>query len=103
VVVLGPTPLPRLDVPDCLSRHPDDATRCTTRRSAALDQAGIAAERDVVTRAGGHYIDVGDWLCTPIVCPVVVGNLLVYRDDNHLTTAYPRWLAPLLSEAVGIR
>jgi hypothetical protein len=21
----------------------------------------------------------------------------VYRDDNHLTTSYPTWLAPLLS------
>jgi hypothetical protein len=27
----------------------------------------------------------------------VVGNLLVYRDDNHLSTSYPAWLAPLLS------
>jgi hypothetical protein len=29
-------------------------------------------------------------------CPVVIGNLLVYRDTNHLTTEYATMLAPLL-------
>jgi hypothetical protein len=23
--------------------------------------------------------------------------MLVYRDDNHLSTAYTRWLAPVLA------
>jgi hypothetical protein len=27
---------------------------------------------------------------------VMVGNLLAYRDDNHLTTTYTTWLSPLL-------
>jgi hypothetical protein len=26
----------------------------------------------------------------------MVGNLLAYRDDNHLTTTYTTWLSPLL-------
>jgi hypothetical protein len=26
----------------------------------------------------------------------MVGNLLAYRDDNHLTTPYSSWLSPLL-------
>jgi hypothetical protein len=29
---------------------------------------------------------------------VVVGNVLVYRDDSHLTTAYSALLAPLLTQ-----
>jgi hypothetical protein len=31
---------------------------------------------------------------------VEVGNLLAYRDDNHLTTAYTTWLSPLLTALV---
>jgi hypothetical protein len=27
---------------------------------------------------------------------VEVGNLLAYRDDNHLTSTYTTWLSPLL-------
>jgi hypothetical protein len=30
---------------------------------------------------------------------VIVGNLLVYRDDNHITASYANWLTP----AVGAR
>jgi hypothetical protein len=37
---------------------------------------------------------VTPWICTRTTCAVVVGNLLLYHDDNHLSTAYPVWLAP---------
>jgi hypothetical protein len=30
---------------------------------------------------------------------VIVGNLLVYHDDNHITATYASWLTP----AVGAR
>jgi hypothetical protein len=30
----------------------------------------------------------------------VIGNILVYRDQHHVTTAYSRLLAPLLAEAL---
>jgi hypothetical protein len=36
------------------------------------------------------------WLCTAQTCPVIVGNLLVYRDESHLSTAYSSLLARLL-------
>jgi hypothetical protein len=97
VLVLGPTPKPQGDVPDCLSQHLTDAVACTQPRSRAIDGGGVRAERAAVEHAGGSYLDVSPWLCTPSTCAVVVGNLLVYRDDNHLSTSYPAWLAPLLS------
>jgi peptidoglycan/LPS O-acetylase OafA/YrhL len=96
-VVLGPTPKPPFDVPDCLSEHLSDATACATPTAAAVNGAGEAAERAATTRAGGTYLDVSRWVCTATTCPPVVGRLLVYRDDNHLSTAYPAWLAPLVA------
>jgi hypothetical protein len=35
-------------------------------------------------------------LCTKSQCPVIVGNLLVYRDDNHLSKTFASWLAPIV-------
>jgi hypothetical protein len=96
VVVLGPTPKPRVDVPDCLAEHLRNAIACTTPRQVALDTSGVRAERQAVLRAGGSYLDVTPWLCTRSTCAVEVGNLLAYRDDNHLTTTYSSWLSPLL-------
>ena len=96
VIVLGPTPKPRVDVPDCLSRHLRNAVACTTPRAVAVNTGGLRAERRAVLAAGGAYLDVTPWLCTS-TCAVEVGNLLAYRDDNHLTTTYTSWLAPLLA------
>ena len=95
-MVLGPTPKPKVDVPDCLSRHLHNAVACTTPRPVAVNAAGMAAERRAVLAAGGAYLDVTPWLCTRSTCAVEVGNLLAYRDDNHLTTTYTTWLSPLL-------
>ena len=96
-VVLGSTPKPPFDVPDCLSEHLSDATACATPTAAAVNVAGMRAERAATVRAGGSYLDVSRWICTSATCPPVVGRLLVYRDDNHLTTGYPSWLAPVLA------
>jgi peptidoglycan/LPS O-acetylase OafA/YrhL len=97
VLVLGPIPKPRSDVPTCLSAHLSDVSRCTLRGSQAVSAAGLAAERAAVIAAGGHYLDLSPLFCTAQLCPVVVGNDLVYRDDNHITTAYAQAMTPLVS------
>ncbi len=101
VLVLSPTPWPRRDVPECLAEHLDDAAACSFSRAAAVSAAGARAERAVVESAGGSYVDVSDWLCAPQVCPVVVGDVLVYRDDNHITTTWTRTVSPLMAQRVA--
>jgi peptidoglycan/LPS O-acetylase OafA/YrhL len=97
VLLLGPIPDPRTTVPACLSDHLDDATACTPARSEAVDQAGIAAEAAVTAAGGGRYADLTALFCAPDRCPLVVGNTLVYRDDNHLTAGYARALIPVVA------
>jgi SGNH domain (fused to AT3 domains) len=63
----------------------------------ATGHVRVQAERAAVERAGGGYLDVSPWICTRSTCAVVLGNLLVYRDDDHLSTSYPAWLAPLVT------
>jgi hypothetical protein len=53
---------------------------------------------DAVRAAGASVVDPTPWFCTPAVCPVVVGNTLVYRDDSHMTTNYSVALAGVLAE-----
>ena len=50
----------------------------------------------VIALGGGQYADLSALFCAAGVCPVVVGNDLVFRDDNHLTVSYSRTLAPVL-------
>ncbi|OBA79714.1 acyltransferase [Mycobacterium sp. 1164966.3] len=96
VLVLGPVADPQGSVPTCLSAHLDDAAACAAARSAAVNGDGIAAEQTATTTAGGHYADLTDLFCTADRCPVIVGNTLVFRDDNHVTTQYAQLLAPVI-------
>jgi hypothetical protein len=65
-----------------------------------LNDGGIAAEKTAIMAGGGEYADLSELFCTADRCPVVVGNTLVYRDDNHVTLEYAQVLAPLLTEMV---
>jgi hypothetical protein len=107
VLVIGPVPKPPFDVPGCLSVHLSSATACTVPLTVGINQTGLAAERTAVTRAGGSYLDAQPWFCTTTTCAVMVDNLLVYRDDNHLTATYASYLAPAMTDelaiALGIR
>jgi len=105
VMVMGPIPKPPFDVPGCLSAHLTDASACSVPLSTGIDSAGMAAERAVVERNGGTYVDTEPWLCAGPSCAVMVDNLVVYRDDNHLTQAYAQFLAavvgPTMQEALA--
>jgi hypothetical protein len=96
VAVMGAIPKPPTNVPTCLSAHLTSATECTFDSGPTVDLAGIAAEQAATAAGGGYYVDVIPLFCAGGRCPVIVGNSLVYRDDNHLTTAYAAWLAPAI-------
>jgi peptidoglycan/LPS O-acetylase OafA/YrhL len=97
VLVVGPIPDPHSTVPTCLSAHLDDATACSPTRAVGVNDAGIAAEAAATTAGGGQYADVTELFCTADRCPVIVGNDLVYRDDNHVTIEYAQVLGPVLA------
>ena len=79
----------------------DDASACSAARPEALNQAGMAAEAAATRAGGGQYAELSDLFCTTDRCPVIVGNTLVFRDDNHVTTEYTQALAPVVGDLVS--
>jgi hypothetical protein len=100
VMVFGPVPKPPFDVPGCLSANLTDATACTVPAAVGLNEGGIAAETTAVTDNGGAYVDTQPWFCTVSTCAVMVDNLLVYRDDNHITAVYANFLTSVVGPAM---
>ena len=41
-------------------------------------------------------VDTSHWYCDADRCPPQIGNIYVYRDQNHISNAYARSLTPLL-------
>jgi hypothetical protein len=99
-VILGDNPGAASVPATCLSEHLTSASSCNNRREKAIEPGRIAAEQAVATATGGRFIDTSDWLCTPAACPVILGDILVYRDVNHLSTTGALWLEPILQAAL---
>ncbi len=100
VLVASQVPDPHGTVPTCVSAHMDNAIACAPSRADGLNDAGMAAESAATAAGGGQYMNLSELFCTAARCPVIVGNTLVFRDDNHITTEYAQVLAPLLTEMI---
>lgn len=98
VLVIADTPRFESPPATCISADVLDVARCDGVREEVLDAAFTAAEERSVTAAGGAYVDLTGYVCDASVCPVIIDDLLVYRDVNHLTTAFVSYLAPALEE-----
>ena len=97
VVLMGDVPYPQTGlVPDCLSEHLTDAVACTMpKQYPYYNPSGVGQEEAVAAAAGAGYINTQPWFCYDLTCAVIVDNLLVYRDDNHITATYASWLTPV--------
>ena len=96
VVMLTDTPVPRVDVVDCISSHTKQLNRCHFPRNNVTNSSRTGVERDTIESVGGRYIDVLALFCTDI-CPSVIGDVIVYFDDDHVTQTYAQTLTPYVS------
>ncbi|MCH7231403.1 acyltransferase [Glycomyces sp. L485] len=100
VVTLTDTPWKTDEAaPDCLALHTDSVQTCLEEDPYAIAhedfrEAGLAAQG----AAGVTVVDTADWFCVEGGCPLIVGDLLVYRDGHHISTPYATSLSPLLAE-----
>lgn len=88
VIIFSFTPVARENIPECLASHLTAARVCEPpvdspgikRNNALLESASLAA--------GAAFVDVIPIMCSPARCPSINGNVLVYRDEGHLTTKF---------------
>ena len=100
LIVLGDNPPAQDDPAGCLSGHLRSAEACVAARADVVAASRIDVERRVAARYGATFVDTTDWLCTDSKCPVMIGNLLLYRDMTHLTTFATLWFEPLLAASM---
>ncbi len=97
VVALRDNPRFPYDMFECVETYGADHPRCNEPRAEALQEVNPLLE--VAARHEGlHVVDLTDRLCTTDVCPSVVGNVVVYRDLDHITSSYAATLTPDVEE-----
>jgi peptidoglycan/LPS O-acetylase OafA/YrhL len=100
VGIIVDTPRSEADAPACLARHPDAIERCTTSRTAAFGWRHLRRETEAARLSGADIIDLSEAACPVDPCPLVIGDVLVYRDNHHLTATFAASLAGPLERAL---
>ncbi|MFI2708050.1 SGNH hydrolase domain-containing protein, partial [Nocardioides sp. CER28] len=96
VVVLGDIPQRTLPAPECLSTPGADQATCLS----PVGGDGIVSNRFTVqgmAGTGARFVDPRSLVCSAGVCPLVVGDDVVFYDDDHITASWSRVVAPGLA------
>ena len=100
-VLLRDVPKAEEEPDTCLTTGSPDLGDCMFKPLAAsVRDADISEEAAVST--GTEIVDPTKWLCWKDQCPVVIGDVLPYRDRGHITTIYSRELSDELIDAMGL-
>jgi phosphoribosylformylglycinamidine (FGAM) synthase-like enzyme len=74
---------------------------CVATREQAIRPTRQQVERELAEQFDALFVPTSNWTCTATACPVVVGNVLMYRDDSHLTATATALLTPYVEALVG--
>jgi peptidoglycan/LPS O-acetylase OafA/YrhL len=103
-LVITDVPRAEFDVPICLSRaaaHSWATQACLLPRDLALNEDARRAEASAVSSVGSaRFADFADRFCAGSLCQSVIGGQVVYRDSNHMTSAFARGFAPSLEREI---
>lgn len=87
VVAIRDSPRYDFEPSECVQKHGADAPRCSGVRAELLAPEPPYAGLDDVP-PNVSFLDFSDYFCNAETCPPVIGNVLVYMDDNHVTATY---------------
>lgn len=97
VVAIRDTPrLPR-SAPDCLQESPGDFIGCGATRAGLFSEVP-PTDAVASTLPNTKFLDFTNYFCNDTTCPAVIGNVIVYKDDNHPTKTYMESLEPVFAK-----
>lgn len=96
VVHVVDTPKMSTLVPECVRRYRDDLQRCAIPEDDAFVPWGISQALRSLVSDQATVVSMKDGMCAAGVCPGVIGNVVAYYDDAHMTGTYAKSFAPFL-------
>jgi len=96
LVAVRDNPWLPFSAPDCVAAA---TTPCSVPREDVLSPDFLA---DAPRLPEMGWVDLSNAYCRPAECRAVEGNVLVYRDTDHVTATYGRTLAPELARQLGV-
>lgn len=100
VIIISDTPNFARTPAICLSQNLLSANKCALPRNMALDTRLAALEEKIAQDNQKYFIDMNNYLCTATECGPIIGNLMVYRDQHHITIELSEKLSNALGDAI---
>ena len=91
---------PKHQVADCVAQHLDDWSTCDGTPAGWIHGDDLAAAARQLDDPHVFTVDVNDYICSKKSCPAVVGGVIPYRDENHLTATFTKTLIPYLQPSI---
>ncbi|WFF42999.1 acyltransferase [Salinicola endophyticus] len=97
VLALRDNPWFGFDVPECVDLHQDAADACAKPRDALLSRRSPTADYHL---DNVYFADISDLFCDDQVCRPLQGQVLLYRDDHHITNTFSQLAAPRIARTL---
>jgi hypothetical protein len=101
VRVFDDVPQIGVDPADCVSDSDSTMATCTPRAGTRSVQ-GILATRKAADSTGVPYVNVAGLTCFKQRCPLVVGQTIIYRDDDHISMTWAERLTDELRARMAL-
>ena len=100
VILLRDIPSASTDVPSCVAANMGTYDPCTTPESSALFSADEDPMMQAAASADVDVVDLTDVFCTDGVCHSVIGGLVVYFGNHHMTATFSRTISSIVGDAL---
>ncbi|WP_166784039.1 acyltransferase family protein [Cryobacterium suzukii] len=101
VVSMVDVPTAPQDIPACIAAHFGDYDPCAFPESASALPDSLNPMLAAANATRVRVIDLRDIFCTEGTCHAVIGGLVVYFGNHHLTATFSRTLADILGDRVA--
>ena len=98
VTAILDTPRLDFDVPECVAEHSEELTECSEKRSDALEASAYGDMQQAAETTETEAVDLTDMFCSSESCSAVIGDVLVWRDQHHMTATYSESLTSSLQQ-----
>ncbi|MBO0603285.1 acyltransferase [Sporosarcina sp. E16_3] len=96
VFAVRDNPRMKKNIPSCLEKK-ENPLSCAIPRDKGVSKE-VPWENTGGIPSNVIFADLTDYFCDQTTCYPVIGNIVVYRDNNHITATYAKTLALPLKE-----
>lgn len=97
VLALRDNPWYDFNVPECVDLHDDPASACSIPRQSVLKAHSPTQD---VHLPNVYFADLSDLFCDAERCTPLDGNVLIYRDDHHITNTFSAMAADRIEKTL---